>query len=100
MRALMLQFCFEDLQADSVTSLAFVDNAASNAVSRPAGYEFDGLQRVTREGVAVQNRWRMSSERWGQVRDSNQDSPVTALNLRRIAPCRPHRGRKTTWLAR
>lgn len=73
MRALMLHFLFEGMAADFVTSAAFVDNAASNAVSRRTGYEFDGHLRVVREGVAAtQNRFRMNRERWASVRSANQ----------------------------
>lgn len=72
MRALMLHFCFESLRAHSVTSTAFLDNAASNAVSRRTGYEDDGLLRVVREGVpATQMRYRMDRARWLTMRTEN-----------------------------
>lgn len=72
MRALMLFLCFDGLDARTVTSAAFVDNAASNAVSRATGYEFDGLQSVVRDGAAAtQNRYRMTRERWAVVREAN-----------------------------
>lgn len=74
MRALMLHVCFAGLGADAVTSGAFADNPASNAVSRRTGYEFDGLQRVVREGVAAsQNRYRLTRERWDAVRGANAE---------------------------
>lgn len=72
MRALMLHVCFEGLEAEQVTSAAFADNAASNAVSRRTGYEPDGISRVVREGVAAMlNRYRMTSDRWSLVREAN-----------------------------
>ncbi len=72
MRALMLCVAFDVLGAQSVTSGAFADNAASNAVSRRTGYELDGQVRTVREGAAVtQNRYRMSRSRWEMVREVN-----------------------------
>lgn len=74
MRALMLHLCFEELGAEAVVSTAFADNAASNAVSRRTGYELEGSQRVAREGiVAIQNRYRMSRDRWMAVRAANRE---------------------------
>jgi RimJ/RimL family protein N-acetyltransferase len=69
MRVLMLHLLFDGLGAESVTSGAFEDNAASNAVSRKVGYEPDGIARVVRGGAAaVVNRYRMTRERWLEVR--------------------------------
>ncbi|SJM56148.1 GNAT family N-acetyltransferase [Gulosibacter sp. 10] len=73
MRALMLHFWFEAMGAECVTSAAFADNSASNAVSLRTGYEPDGRQRVVREGSeAVQHRYRMSRARWLEVREANR----------------------------
>lgn len=73
MRALMLHFCFEGLGAECVTSAAFTDNPASNAVSLKTGYEHNGVTRVVREGIAaVQNRYVLSRERWLAVHENNQ----------------------------
>lgn len=74
MRALMLHLCFEAMHAEHVVSAAFVDNAASNAVSRRTGYEVDGVQRVARDGVVVtQTRYRMDRARWLEVRADNEE---------------------------
>jgi hypothetical protein len=68
----MLRLCFDGLGAEQVTSEAFDDNGASNAVSRRTGYEPDGQVRVVREGAAAtQNRYRMTRKRWLEVREAN-----------------------------
>jgi RimJ/RimL family protein N-acetyltransferase len=81
MRVLMLHLLFDGLGAADVTSGAFADNPASNAVSLRVGYEFDGTTRLAREGqVARGNRYRMSRERWLEVRDRDAGllgAPVT-----------------------
>lgn len=57
------------------------DNPASNAVSRKNGYLNDGAARVVRGGAAAtQNRYRMTQERWEEVRARNArllGAPVT-----------------------
>jgi RimJ/RimL family protein N-acetyltransferase len=74
MRALILHLLFEGLGADYVTSSAFQDNAASNAVSRRVGYEEDGSLRVVREGAAMmQLRYRMSRDRWITLREHHAE---------------------------
>ncbi|WP_062076892.1 GNAT family N-acetyltransferase [Demequina globuliformis] len=70
MRIMYLALMFDHLDANYVTSAAFQDNPSSNAVSRKAGYEPDGLLHDVRaDKPAMLNRWRMSRERWAQVRD-------------------------------
>lgn len=72
MRALMLHVFFEGLDAHEVTSTSFADNEASNGVSRSLGYVDDGEAWVVREGhPARQRRYRMSRERWVEVRESH-----------------------------
>ncbi|GAA4161504.1 GNAT family protein [Gryllotalpicola daejeonensis] len=72
MRVLMLHLLFDGLGAHDVTSGAFADNAASNAVSRKVGYEEDGITRMAREGTAaVANRFRITREKWDAVREAN-----------------------------
>lgn len=74
MRALMLHLLFDGLGAAEVTSGAFDDNPRSNAVSLKTGYEFDGRSRHAREGrPAVVNRYRMTRERWLQVRAADAE---------------------------
>lgn len=72
MRVLALALAFDGLGALEARSGAFVDNLASNAVSRRVGYEPDGAFRVARGGSAVwHNRFVMSRERWEALRDQH-----------------------------
>jgi RimJ/RimL family protein N-acetyltransferase len=74
MRVLALHLAFAGLDAAEATSGAFVDNAASNAVSRRVGYEGDGSFRAAREGRAVgHNRFFMSRERWESLRAAHTE---------------------------
>jgi RimJ/RimL family protein N-acetyltransferase len=69
MRAAILHLAFEGLGAKEATSDAFVDNHASNAISRDLGYEPNGSEWATRQGQpALLNRWRLTRERWEQGR--------------------------------
>ncbi|WP_430591703.1 GNAT family N-acetyltransferase [Humidisolicoccus flavus] len=84
MRSLILHLCFDGLGAEFVTSTAFTDNPASNAVSRRAGYEDDGIQRVVHDGrVRTLNRFRLSAARWAEIRSSRHlgDAPVEMHGL-------------------
>jgi len=57
MRAAVLQFGFDRLGAELARSEAWLDNAASNAVSCRLGYAADGTATYARRGVqAVQQR--------------------------------------------
>lgn len=72
MRAMMLHLCFDGLDAEHVTSTAFADNAASNAVSLRVGYQSDGISQAVRDGVAATvHRYRMTRHRWAEVREAN-----------------------------
>jgi RimJ/RimL family protein N-acetyltransferase len=65
MRSAVLSFAFDGLGARVATSSAFLDNAASNAVSRSLGYEDDGLGSLAPRGVARETqRFRMTEEMW------------------------------------
>ena len=65
MRAAVLSFAFDGLGARVATSSAFLDNAASNAVSRSLGYEDDGRGSLAPRGVARETqRFRMTDEMW------------------------------------
>lgn len=85
MRVLALHLAFAELEAREATSGAFVDNAASNAVSRRVGYDEDGAFRVAREGEAVlHNRYVMSRESWLSLRrahDALLGSPVQTIGV-------------------
>lgn len=64
-RIAILTLAFEGLGATEVTTSAWADNVASNAVTRKLGYEPNGEERLDREGLStVQKRFRMSREMW------------------------------------
>ena len=61
----MLGFAFDGLGARVAESSAFLDNAASNAVSRELGYEPNGFGALAPEGVARETqRFRMTDAQW------------------------------------
>jgi len=65
MRSAVLAFAFDGLGARFAESAAFLDNAASNAVSRGLGYEDNGRGSMAPEGVARETqKFRMSAEMW------------------------------------
>jgi RimJ/RimL family protein N-acetyltransferase len=65
MRSAVLAFAFDGLGARFAESAAFLDNAASNAVSRGLGYEETGRGSLAPQGVARETqKFRMSAEAW------------------------------------
>ena len=65
MRSAVLAFAFDGLGARFAESAAFLDNAASNAVSRGLGYEENGRGSLAPQGIARETqRFRMSAEMW------------------------------------
>ena len=65
MRSAVLSFAFDGLGARAATSSAFLDNAASNAVSRSLGYAEDGRGALAPRGVSRETqRFRMTDELW------------------------------------
>jgi RimJ/RimL family protein N-acetyltransferase len=65
MRAAVLGFAFDGLGARVATTSAFLDNAASNAVSRGLGYEENGLGSLAPDGVArITQNFRMTVDGW------------------------------------
>ena len=65
MRSAVLAFAFDGLGARVATSSAFLDNAASNAVSRSLGYAEDGRGSLAPRGVARETqRFRMTEAIW------------------------------------
>ena len=65
MRAAVLGFAFDGLDALVAESSAFLDNGPSNGVSRALGYEENGLGSLAPEGVArVTQKFRMTAEQW------------------------------------
>ena len=64
-RIAILTLAFDGLEAAEVTTSAWADNTATNAVNRKLGYEPNGEERLDREGrVTVQQRFRMSRQMW------------------------------------
>ncbi|ROR97394.1 RimJ/RimL family protein N-acetyltransferase [Salana multivorans] len=88
MRALMLELLFDGLDARAVTSGAWADNGPSNAVSRRVGYLHDGDDEMVRDGRAtLHHRYRMTRERWLEVRDANRrllGAPVEMSGVREL----------------
>jgi RimJ/RimL family protein N-acetyltransferase len=75
MRLAVLHLAFEVMQAERVTSGAFLDNPASQAVSRKCGYEPNGMAWADNRGVArEQVRFLLTRERW---LETCTDLPVT-----------------------
>lgn len=65
MRSAVLHLAFAGFGATEATSEAFVDNAASNAISRSLGYDENGLTWATRRGQPFQlRRWVLPRSRW------------------------------------
>ena len=61
MRGAVLAFAFDHLGAEVAESEAFLDNAASNAVSQSLGYEPNGFGRLAPEGVSRETaKYRMT----------------------------------------
>jgi RimJ/RimL family protein N-acetyltransferase len=69
MRHAVVQFAFEYLDAQSITSGAFADNLSSQRVSLAVGYEPNGIGFAERRGViAEQRKFLLTRERWQQTR--------------------------------
>ena len=82
MRSAVLAFAFDGLGARVATTEAFLDNAASNGVSRSLGYEEDGRGSLAPEGVARETqRFRMTRESW-----RSEDRP--AVTIEGLDACR------------
>ncbi|MFJ5926001.1 GNAT family N-acetyltransferase [Kitasatospora sp. NPDC092948] len=69
MRAAVLHLAFAGLGAREAESDAFVDNHASNKVSRTLGYEPNGTTWDSRRGeVAPIQRWLLTRDAWERTR--------------------------------
>jgi RimJ/RimL family protein N-acetyltransferase len=65
MRAAVVGFAFDGLGARAAQTEAFLDNAASNGVSRSLGYAENGRGSLAPEGVARETqRFRMTAQDW------------------------------------
>lgn len=83
MRQAVLHLAFEGLGARRATSDAFVDNHASNRISRAVGYEPNGLDWATRRGEPAElNRWLLTREQWCKRRRDD-------IELAGVAECLP-----------
>ena len=83
MRAAILAFAFDSLGAQLATTEAFLDNAASNGVSRSLGYRENGFGSLAPEGVArVTQRFRMTAEDW-------RSRPRPPVAVEGLEACRP-----------
>jgi RimJ/RimL family protein N-acetyltransferase len=81
MRAAVLGLAFDGLGARVAETSAFLDNAASNAVSRGLGYEENGFGSLAPEGVArVSQNFRMTVDGW-------RARPRPALSIEGLEPC-------------
>ena len=84
MRAAVVRFAFEYLDAAVITSGAFTDNPASHRVSLATGYEPNGVSRSVRRGVAAEQvLYRLTRDRWEATRT---DEP---LAVEGFDACRP-----------
>jgi RimJ/RimL family protein N-acetyltransferase len=73
MRQAICAFVFDHLDADEITSAAYTDNPASNAVSRKVGYQPNGVVRKTRREAEWQ-----TNQRWLLTRDTFvRGEPIT-----------------------
>jgi len=83
MRAAVLHFAFEGLDAVEAYSASFEDNPASQAVSRANGYEANGTVLLAREGRPARNlKWILTRDRWLEARRDD-------IEIRGLEPCRP-----------
>ncbi len=75
MRAAIVAFAFDHLGALSITSSAFIDNPASQAVSLATGYEPNGFDVSTRRGERAQRIcYLLTHDRWLTTR---ADDPIS-----------------------
>ena len=82
MRSAVLAFAFDALGARAATSSAFLDNTASNAVSRSLGYAEDGSGALAPRGVSRETqRFRMTADAW-------RSRPRAAVEIEGLDACR------------
>jgi RimJ/RimL family protein N-acetyltransferase len=75
MRQAICAFIFDHLDADEITSAAFTDNPASNAVSRKVGYQPNGVQRKPRR----EGEWK-GSQQWILTRETFNRGPEITVS--------------------
>jgi RimJ/RimL family protein N-acetyltransferase len=82
MRAALLGFAFDGLEARVAETSAFLDNGPSNGVTRALGYDENGFGSLAPEGVArVTQKSRMTVERW-------RSRPRPPLTIEGLDACR------------
>ena len=65
MRSAVLAFAFDALGARSAETDAFMDNAASNGVTRAIGYEPNGVMEMAPQGVPrLAQKYRLTEDAW------------------------------------
>ena len=78
MRAAVLAFAFDGLGAEVAESSAFLDNVASNRVSKKLGYDENGRGRLAPEGIARETQlFRLTMAGWR----SRPRPPITIEGL-------------------
>ena len=83
MRAAILHLAFAGFGAKEATSEAFLDNQASNAISRSLGYEENGFSWATRRGQPFQlRRWVLSRSRW----EADRRDDITLVGVEECLP--------------
>lgn len=86
MRSAILHLAFAGFDASEAQSEAFVDNDASNGVSRSLGYQENGTTWATRRGRPCElRRWKLSRATWEAVRR-------TDIELTGVEACRAFLG--------
>lgn len=78
MRAAVLLLAFDQLGAEIATTEAFLDNAASNRVSRKLGYQPNGVFPAKQRDTAAMQQWYLM--RTGQLRRPNWTLRVDGLH--------------------
>jgi RimJ/RimL family protein N-acetyltransferase len=82
MRAAVLAFAFDGLGAEAAESSAFLDNVASNRVSRKLGYDENGRGSLAPEGVARETQlFRMTVAGW-------RSRPRPSVTIEGLDACR------------
>jgi RimJ/RimL family protein N-acetyltransferase len=82
MRAAVLGFAFDGLGAEVAETEAFLDNLASNGVSRSLGYAENGRGRLAPEGASRETqRFVMTTDLW-------RSRPRPALTIEGLDACR------------
>jgi RimJ/RimL family protein N-acetyltransferase len=83
MRSAVLHLAFAGFGAREATSDAFLDNGASNAISRSLGYQENGFTWATRRGQPFRlRRWALSRAHW----EAAQRTDITLTGVDECLP--------------